>query len=371
MNQQLPILKLTSQPTGPGPSFLVDLPREMRNLVYGHLLELPDPIVIQYLPDQSSGLGTLEDDNHTSETVWPHRITSESRAEVQSVLDILGTCRQLYHETIGILYGRNAFIFGCDPKQHISSHGQVVLAAQFLLGSSARFEYLQHVVINLDSHCSWTCSPPHLKPSLLVDITQLVKASWMRNDTDCIFEFEYSDPEFYIHDINFLNLALWNMVDDTVDVRKYARQVISIEAGEGNWFYRHTSDYDQICSVTLGNPAYAKKSGACLKLEFVIKDDGETLERINSAWPPNLVGLPFTIQKKAYEGVVISSNGIVVNRDTKNAAGVDAALLSVNKSIRKLAKLLFWTQNAFTYKKTMHPEPGEDCVIEDLKDALC
>lgn len=322
MRQQLSIPKLTSQPAGPGPSFLVDLAPEMRNSVYDYLLEFASPIAIRYLPnhphvlaisEDDDRISEAEDDDSVSETESPDRVAPASKREVQAILGILGTCRQLYHETASILYGRNTFVFGGDRKQHIDIHGHIPFAAGFLTNSSTRSQCLQRVVIDLDRHwCSTEgCRHPHPQPKEHVDLTPLVKASWMLNDTNCIFEFKSSELGPGYFDVEFLHLVLRHLVADTFHLRKYGRQILAIKAGNFIPQHWHKAYRGQKCIVVLGNAANGTRPDACMELQLASKDRfetfkllrdglhgwrelgvaprnrGKTLELISNGWRPN------------------------------------------------------------------------------------
>jgi hypothetical protein len=118
------ITKGVSQPATEGPSFLTVLPAELRNEVYGSLLKRDEPII--YIgsrtadePDFVSGLSDSEDDQDASElTEEETAILCAPTHDVGPSVALLLTCRQVYHEAVGILYGANDFLISSNLTTH-------------------------------------------------------------------------------------------------------------------------------------------------------------------------------------------------------------------------------------------------------------
>ena len=89
------IAQASSVSGDPGASLsLLTIAPELRNQIYEYLLVDPNPIKIE-----------SAEDRRTKNT------RTKKTSDFSGSSAILRTCRQVYHETVGILYGRNAFRF--------------------------------------------------------------------------------------------------------------------------------------------------------------------------------------------------------------------------------------------------------------------
>jgi hypothetical protein len=115
---QAPIPKTRSPPTDlDAPSFLTKLAPETRTQIYELLFVQEQPLEIS--PDHP--IGPPEDRRSnasyprfysptTADTILQNK-NGEIRAQIVASSTLLLTCRQIYHEVIGILYGQNHFSF--------------------------------------------------------------------------------------------------------------------------------------------------------------------------------------------------------------------------------------------------------------------
>src|SRR6186713_2243198 len=82
-------------------SLLLDLPLDIRLLVLEVLFTLPDGIQLDY--STPSGKDSL--------------INPSTKSKIELFVALLVTCRQLYTESVKILYGKNRFYFSVSPPQ--------------------------------------------------------------------------------------------------------------------------------------------------------------------------------------------------------------------------------------------------------------
>jgi hypothetical protein len=127
-----PIPKTVSRPINPDePSFLTSLPPEGRNRIYDVLFKREEPVLL-YSPQLSRNRlrPMWNPDSGESETPNSGRGTYHRFAFRTS---LLGTCRQVYSEAAGVLYGANHFIFDKLADEHgHDDHDYLVHAAEWL-----------------------------------------------------------------------------------------------------------------------------------------------------------------------------------------------------------------------------------------------
>jgi hypothetical protein len=143
MTQQIQIPNTAFLSAGLGLSFLTDLSPEIRSMAYEHLLELSSPIT----PRCRNGTGA----------VVTNPFGARGHTKVKNTSGLLGTCRQLYHKAISVLYVRNTFIFERISECYPWLSECIKFATEITNQSKSRLEYLQRVVISMDSECFHEC----------------------------------------------------------------------------------------------------------------------------------------------------------------------------------------------------------------------
>ncbi|KAI7213589.1 hypothetical protein KC333_g6493 [Hortaea werneckii] len=105
---QIPIP--TNQSHNAAPLTILSLPRELRDLIYTHLVQHPEPLIPQYRPCWKP---TLPGPTTTTTTATTKRRRSHHRVIRRLPPDppLAFVSRQLRHETLSAFYGTNTFVF--------------------------------------------------------------------------------------------------------------------------------------------------------------------------------------------------------------------------------------------------------------------
>lgn len=178
------ITQSTSQPADPdAPSFLTTLPAEIRNAVYKILFERDDPIEILDQEEQISYPAWLEADFNVSDDEEPDEELEQEAAtymnwksyDFDRGLNLLRTCRQVYWEAIGTLYGANTFCVTAPEHRHNSDLFQIRTAADFVESIGTHMFLITELSIDLGRFCPWSCHQ-----EIDVDISPLLRILWSR-----------------------------------------------------------------------------------------------------------------------------------------------------------------------------------------------
>ncbi|KAK1907961.1 hypothetical protein P3342_013280 [Pyrenophora teres f. teres] len=327
MAQQFDIPKTVSRSEGPGPSLLTLSP-ELRNMIYDYLLIQPHPINIRRLEYTRSNLTAGSSKPYSSGTA--------------SILGILETCRTVYHEAVGIFYARNTFAYEMFGNKY-RMFNPALHVAHFVVRWSSRFHYLHDVTIK------WGDFPGFGE----YDLALLVMICWARRDQKCIFSLISPIDAAQKKETNtltrLLNATLRQLVADTLGIRKYQRQILSITMD-----HVFRGDFpSQIC-IWFGSNRSHRRSDANWEMKFHSKDECKTFELYEEYQRPNLVCLPLGIKELIFKKVMCSSP-IDVNVDDMKPTSPDIPLLFVCKHITAIAKSIFWSQNSFTYRTILEP----------------
>ena len=225
------IPKGCSAPLDPSaPSFLT-LPAEVRNTINEYVFVLPRrpgirihnsdfyydrrPYEIR-ADDESFADDSSEDDRvgygsrkgrHVprSQKNWQKRQDSEwkeaqgFRHEASLGIGLLKSCRQMYHETVGILYANNTFLVTrvgqrCDREAirrcQASDRGdyhQINYAPIWLASLGSQMRLITKVVIDISTVCGWGCDQVELDQNLL----PLLRIVWNGDLPRCSITFAH------------------------------------------------------------------------------------------------------------------------------------------------------------------------------------
>lgn len=133
------IPRVYSRPEDPNAvSFLTLLP-ENPNRIYELLLQSTGQMLIQHPKDTA-------DEAHTEEFL--------DTAEIKKGVAILRTCRQVFHEAAGILYGQNTFHVArmCPFTCKNPRFSNIAICAVWMRSISSAVRLLRRLVVELDCH---------------------------------------------------------------------------------------------------------------------------------------------------------------------------------------------------------------------------
>ncbi|KAI4640357.1 hypothetical protein J4E93_008563 [Alternaria ventricosa] len=221
---------------------ILDLPGEIRTMIYVDLFEPKENIRFLCSEDQETG---IQGEDMKSNSCAP--VNTAAFASIRDGIKLLRSCRQIYDEAASVLYSNNTFVFGMIPDGHTKrgtqikavakGFGQIRSAAIWCSGS--HMQYVRRVKIDVANGCSESACLEHYPWFQNVDIAPLVKAMWSPSTAKVAFEFVQSDaglgdiednPHFaqrQLFDIKTVNTVLEYLRADTDDFKKYSWQILS------------------------------------------------------------------------------------------------------------------------------------------------
>ncbi|KAK1908262.1 hypothetical protein P3342_013582 [Pyrenophora teres f. teres] len=163
-------------------SFLTTFPAEMRNLIYDLLFKKDKPILLHnaeaFHPKEPSLEEYFNVDDYAlgMQNYWKRYeedvgLDEEFRHNFGDGLNLLSSCRQLYHEASGVLYGQNTFIISGVLSLHDTNeyyaisrsryddptYSPPMYAARWLSSLGSQAELLSEVIIDTDALCLPNC----------------------------------------------------------------------------------------------------------------------------------------------------------------------------------------------------------------------
>jgi hypothetical protein len=216
MDSFIQIPKTISSPEDPSaPSFLTSLSPEIRNAVYEILFLWDEPVLVHNAPDYypiepdedwCRNRGHFEDEMWEFEQACDEAIGGdiEFSYDFHLALPLFRSCRQIYHESVGIFYGCNRFIISralhrhdLDYDHHFidDDYCQLLYAPAWLsqLGSQASF--LRNVVVDVDAICPASCTSQMRD----FDILPFVRFMWFHASDRCSLLFSHTGRELSVH----------------------------------------------------------------------------------------------------------------------------------------------------------------------------
>jgi hypothetical protein len=198
MDAPIQIPKTLSSPANPNePSLLTSLPPELRNTIYELLLKRDESVMLHnaeaYYPELSKRSSYRSESHYNSDmarfdTAFDKCIgaASEVTHGFQETLSLFLVCRQVYHESIGVLYWLNSFTFSRALHRHDIDavvHANASYGAQYyplsyapkwLSSLGSQYSLLRKVCIDTDVLCPSYC----YSGRTYVDILPLSKYLW-------------------------------------------------------------------------------------------------------------------------------------------------------------------------------------------------
>jgi hypothetical protein len=112
-----PIPRTVSRPSNPEePSFITSLPPEIRNRIYDVLFKRDVPVMLYADPDAFR----MQEQYECDSVFCSSRCGSYH--QFATSVNLFKTCRQVYTEAAGVLYGANHFIFDDDLSGHLNGY---------------------------------------------------------------------------------------------------------------------------------------------------------------------------------------------------------------------------------------------------------
>lgn len=336
------IVDVRSRPIDPeAPSFLTTFPAEIRNRIYELLFKREGPVLLCDMEafrdiQQSIVMPYSDKETYCMLDLFAPDFDEPLELDPGFVhgfhygLGLLATCKQLYKESVGVLYG-NAFLLtksmpcwiGYNQEEHLSYTERWVLS----VGSQAK--HLRKIVIDVDAMCP--CGWAHGD----LDILPLLRLKWKILAEECEIKFSSSgreracDSSRHLGEYTHLESSVLDGVmktigsDDTLNLKRFMR----FPGLVGNV---------SICRYNnTGKVHYYNYQHDYAFHGFTIPNDGRVLQ-FDQNPPPRLTSLPWKILDKILIHTMRVSEHVVVDLDHHTIYGIGIMPLHINRKMRSM-----------------------------------
>lgn len=321
-----------------GAASLLGIPSELRNQIYEYLLVNRPPVNINAKIDAGH-----------------KKIGRVSNFAGSSA--IIHTCRQIYHEALGILYGQNIFHFQYSVQHEYPGNCHIVSSVKtctkWVENIGSCLSELRTVTIDVGE--------PYVQDECLLEsemyildvfqvntlILQLLDIIWNDIANDISIKFEYiNGSSQHMPPLSIKELEVFNGKCEEVtkilhelgkknclglkETRRLLRQVYVDTSGiRGTIIYRGTGHGPEVCR------------------EFQLLEETRTYELVPLPSPLSLLGLPTEIIIDI-ACLALPNHDVTYDFDTGITHGLEFGLLNVNKQIRNMVRPWFLSKARFT-----------------------
>jgi hypothetical protein len=254
---------------------------------------------------------------------------------------LLLSCRQIYHEAVGMFYGQNTFIIsrvpahhhnGYDIMQHNDEYSQIAYAPRWISSLGSQAGLLKQVIIDVDTLCQDICLCHRMVGGVL-PLAQLLWAFPERRNVITLGNsgrvstghMMTTDNEGHgIGDraVTLNNILTAMVLKDSLMLQRYAYSSHLLESInvtrnlKRGWikFKRDDPDLDR-------------------DRHFLISDEGKTV-----AWELQdhlqLHMLPDTVWSQIYKFACFNPNGVTIDLDTSTLHGLGLGIFQLNQRLR-------------------------------------
>ncbi|KAF1955229.1 hypothetical protein CC80DRAFT_493169 [Byssothecium circinans] len=361
------IPKDISRKAYPTKASFLDLPAEIRNMVYSLVLGPPSEITVDTRDYHSFSPFTLE--------ALRLKTAPWERSANNPIFQI---CRQLYHETTSLFYGQSTFVitrlYTC--ANHRLEEDQAGLAAKWMSGLGSQVAMLKKVIIDLDRTCDWPCcaesSPGAGNFEHGVDVFGLLKLLWANSDAQIDIRFCHSrGPShlrrgYYLHRglrTRTLATVLTTLAEDELGVKKYWRTIKAL-------YILRNGTQGAVLFDTTRQPSGPRWSHDASHWLFDITANGDTVEFCASSPPLGLRNLPSNALSRIIHHVNTAPDHASVDLTEKTIDGADPVLTSVSQLTRRDSETAY-LKNNFDVKMTSTDPTTLFSSFDTLRKWLC
>jgi hypothetical protein len=376
------IPKTASNPIDPGvPSFLTILPAEIRNSVYEILFKRDEPVLLhnteayhEKCPQEFHM--TAYEFKYFHETFESEIGQDEEfRHNLQEGLSLLRSCRQIYHEAAGILYGQNAFIISRALDRHdeddqygegihdFYNYHQFTYAPRWLSGLGSQIALLKNVVIDMDGSCPSSCEL-HLDR---FNVLPLLRILWKYPEHAHTITFAHTGRKVS-HHVNDTNLETRNgglpqlftrlfqalVTEDALNLRRCTRHDRLLRAV--NVFL------PELCgSISHKNSSWIREAES----KFAIGPAGDILHIVDR-WPKSsFSGLSAQLKQRILCSVFMPAESVVFDLNSRTVHGLEKKILHLYKFTRFVPRV-----NTVSYKLESRMKLIASHEFDTLKELL-
>ncbi|KAH7079868.1 hypothetical protein BKA63DRAFT_505230 [Paraphoma chrysanthemicola] len=343
------------------PSILTTLPPELRNRIYDFLYTRVDPVLLHDSAACSKQVASTP--RHTQSQPQDESNPGTDRIMYlkgrplgscfghgfNDCMGLLVTCRQIYHEAVGVLYKSNSFLFSCiweycDPDSYTSIDSALTWIAS--IGSHASM--VSTILIDADGICLCPC--PLAFKYMNVRLLRLLRIMWKDSGTRMKISFKHTGrvlevtppytppqrlqsspcPATFLH-----NLLEALGTQDMLELKRYAKfdrllYSIMVQAAQDDSGQWRTSGV-----IWQSSPRRKALRRTFLK-RFTIMDEGKTVIYD----PPSggsLGRMNLDLYRTIFDLARHSETPVEFELDKQVAEGLPLNLLSVDRSSRYAA----------------------------------
>ncbi|KAH6642901.1 hypothetical protein C7974DRAFT_351893 [Boeremia exigua] len=342
------IPKTTSSPADPNePSFLTTLPPEVRNAIYEALFKRDDPVLLHdadacypRYPDPAS---YMADDDHMEQLEFYDEEIDENLESDHEFnhglgggLPLLLSCRQVYHESVGVLYGSNTFIITralpCHDE-YLNSSGcnefnQINYAPVWLSGIGSQIDLLRQVLIDVGTTCFslW-------RMEAVCKIKPLLILFWSYPELESKVEFSPTKGRV-AHPVE-ATARPTNEARDRAELLNGIMKSLGTQDILNLKRYRHLNRLLGCISVFDGSKKLQVDFPATHSAVYKASNDGTSFRPCPRQPPENLLLiLPKNVLCRICEFLKCSSLGIVADLNNRTVGGLDIRILQAVKFLR-------------------------------------
>ncbi|EFQ86798.1 hypothetical protein PTT_17832 [Pyrenophora teres f. teres 0-1] len=236
------IPRTTAAKTHAGPS-LLDLPAEVRAIIMAHMFESSEPIRLEmkYTVPDIFDEDLLDDSaDEEDEVGFPQTqmvpVRTDQYRNICHGINLLLTCRQLYHEAATILHSNNTFVFARATGLSFTA-GHYQCYKEWCLRLGSQLKWLRKVQIDLYDDVwvtIWRYDGGRGIHS--GDLTELAELIWDPSTAKCVFEVvkpremeEGVDAESFAFDVELVNKVFKGLRTDRANLKRFAGGIVKLD----------------------------------------------------------------------------------------------------------------------------------------------
>jgi hypothetical protein len=387
------IPKTMSSPADPDtPSFLTNLPAEIRNAVYEVLFKRDEPVLLH----NAEAYHTIEPprdiyaapytrpdfmkDFHTTFEAEIGR-DEEFRHNLANSMPLLRSCRQIFHEAVGMLYGQNTFIISralgrhdCneddDDIDHRAYH-QFTYAPIWLSSIGSQIMFVKKVIIDMDGSCPIGCWGQLEE----FDLLPLLRIYWKYPHQAAAITFAHTGRHVLHHPDDGLSDP--SSADLATSFTRIFDALVRHDELELQRYAKHERLLKEVI-IQLQEPAEgymtftSSHASGEYKSYFDFDTDTGVIRRQGSGPEPALYRLPRPLQHKIFDFALATTQNVVFNLDTRNLRGFDLTIFHISQHTRSSWGILALVSlsRPITIQMTSQTATISSAQFEALKEFL-
>ncbi|KAH7086589.1 hypothetical protein FB567DRAFT_593518 [Paraphoma chrysanthemicola] len=369
-------------------SFLTTIPPELRNAIYlaafareGYV-EIVSALELKKQPawevEDVSGHNSYHEENEVNEVQQSLEDTMKAPCAYHEVFPValLRSCRQVYREAVGVLYGRNSFLIRGPSHRHNPADHHLNTTVAWIRSLGSLIPLINHVTIETSLVCPDICNYSCMSVQLGPLASLLWSMPYLQPRVNFGSIYKQIDPRLHPvrstlvqhnygwFDAATLNAILDNLIGaDRLNIRRYARSLhlmseIAIDCG--------LKDGYVVFPVTFNGHRIEGQQTRDLTREFSIDRNGETIAWIDPMETPNLLGVPYEIIRSIVEQAVYSSDVVVFDVDQRNVSGLELQCFAVCRDMSYITFDSIFASRKMVLRKRIRYAEGRWPGLNDL-----